>query len=113
MARYSSDPNSINACAMEAERIASRYVDPEVGVDTCIICGIEDDLINGICNECLATIFQNHSAEITEWNAEEVGYDPDYDLSTEGARQTCLKDDPWYFTDWLKQEHPEWISEVM
>lgn len=107
------DPYSINNLAREAEYWASMRFEPEPGIDCCIACGEEThDLIDGYCPDCMWQLFRNHAEEITEWNAKDSDYDPDLDLSMEGAEKFCLEDDPQYFMSWVYQEHPEWLREI-
>ena len=104
------DPYDRIALGDEAERYFS--FEPEAGVDYCKACGEEEDLIEGYCPNCLWQIFRNHALEITEWNAMTCDYDPDYDLSVEGAEKACLEDDPEYFIHWVMEEHPMWLWEI-
>lgn len=110
--RIDHDPYSVNNLAREAERLASMWFEPVPGEDCCKACGDEYDLIGGLCPDCRWQIFRNHAQEITEWNAKDSDYDPDLDLSMEGAEKFCLEDDPEYFIRWVMEEHPLWIWEI-
>lgn len=60
---YEYDPNSINACAREAERVYNEKTPPEV--PSCSICG-EDrfKLYNGVCADCLDDLYDEHEDEM-------------------------------------------------
>lgn len=106
------DPYSRIRLGDEAERLANLWK-PEAGIDYCYACGEDTaELIDGYCPDCIWQLFHNHAEEITEWNAKDSDYDPDLDLSMEGAEKFCLEDDPEYFIRWVMKEHPTWLWEI-
>ena len=87
----------------------------EDGREVCIACcAYEDDtpLYDGLCFDCLYTLFADHLEAIIEWCEEKFPTEEGYDNSEKACREFCLEDDPEYFAEWIVNEHSEWIEEL-
>ena len=115
---YEYDPNSINACAREAERVYNEKTPPEV--PSCSICG-EDGfkLYNGVCADCLENLYLEHEDEMKpffeeltdeeEWkenfgslSVDEVWYHRTENFAWASLDAIALED-LWYLADYFKE----------
>lgn len=115
---YEYDPNSINACAREAERVYNEKTPPEV--PSCSICG-EDrfKLYNGVCADCLEGIYYEHEDEMKpffeeltdeeEWeenfgslSVDEVWLNRKDNFAWANLDAIALED-LWYLADYFKE----------
>lgn len=89
------------------------YEYEEEEVSRCFICDeIDDRLYRGLCIDCLTDIYNKHVEEIYAWYLDELPDDGcDYDTTELGCKEFCLMDDPYYFSDWVVDIHPEWVME--
>ena len=87
----------------------------------CIIChAVEhgtwenNPLHNGLCEDCLAWLYDHHRTECHTWYVNEVcENDESCDLTETGARKWCLWFSPNDFSEWLVTEHTDWLARGM